>query len=60
MGIQFDLRTELYRLTGVDWSQVDGIDVQVAETVVAEVGVNLDAFPSEKHFTKLVGIMSDQ
>ena len=27
---KWDLRTELYRLPGVDWSQVDGIDVQVA------------------------------
>jgi transposase len=34
---KFDLRAELYRLTGVDWSQVDGIDVQVAQTVIAEV-----------------------
>jgi transposase len=53
---KFDLRTELYRLTGVDWSQVDGIDVQVAETVIAEVGVNLDAFPSEKHFANWLGL----
>jgi hypothetical protein len=29
---------------------VDGIDVQVAQSVIAEVGVDLDAFPSEKHF----------
>jgi transposase len=53
---KFDLRTELYRLTGVDWSQVDGIDVQVAETVIAEVGTNLDAFPSEKHFANWLGL----
>jgi transposase len=50
---KFDLRTELYRLTGVDWSQVDG---QVAETVIAEVGVNLEAFPSEKHFANWLGL----
>ena len=53
---KFDLRTELYRLTGVDWSQVDGIDVQVAQTVIAEVGVNLHAFPSEKHFANWLGL----
>jgi transposase len=53
---KFDLRTELYRLTGVDWSQVDGIDVQVAQTVIAEVGTNLDAFPSEKHFANWLGL----
>ena len=52
----FDLRTELYRLTGVDWSQVDGIDVQVAQTVIAEVGTVMDAFPSEKHFSNWLGL----
>jgi transposase len=53
---KFDLRSELYRLTGVDWSQVDGIDVQVAQTVIAEVGTRLDAFPSEKHFANWLGL----
>src|SRR6266699_2640730 len=38
---RFDLRTELYRITGVDWAQVNGIDVNVAQTVIAEVGVDL-------------------
>ena len=53
---KFDLRTELYRITGVDWTQVDGIDVQVAQTVIAEVGVDLNAFPSEKHFANWLGL----
>jgi transposase len=53
---KFDLRAELYRLTGVDWSQVDGLDVQVAQTVLAEVGTCLDAFPSEKHFANWLGL----
>ncbi len=53
---KFDLRTELYRLTGVDWTQVDGIDVQVAQSVIAETGVDLHAFPSEKHFANWLGL----
>ena len=52
----FDLRTELYRLTGVDWSQVDGMDVQVAQTVIAETGPNLDEFATEKHFANWLGL----
>src|SRR6266480_5405360 len=51
-----DLRTELYRITGMDWTQVDGIDVQIAQSVIAEVGVDLDAFPSEKHFANWLGL----
>jgi hypothetical protein len=53
---KFDLRAELYRITGVDWTQVDGIDVQVAQSVIAEVGVDLKAFPSEKHFANWLGL----
>src|SRR5579871_2816805 len=53
---KFDLRTELYRITGVDWTQVDGIDVQIAQSVIAEVGVDLRAFPSEKHFANWLGL----
>jgi transposase len=53
---KFDLRTELYRISGVDWAQVDGIDVQVAQTVIAEVGVDLEAFPSEGNFTSWLGL----
>ncbi len=40
----------------MDWSQVDGIDVQVAQTVIAEVGVNLHAFLSEKQFANWLGL----
>ena len=47
----FDLRSELYRLTGIDWAQVNGIDVLTAQTVMAEAGTDLEDFASEKHFT---------
>jgi hypothetical protein len=53
---QFDWRTARYRISGVDWTPVDGIDVQVAQSVIAEVGVDLRAFPSEKHFANWLGL----
>jgi transposase len=53
----FDLRTELYRLTGIDWSQINGIDVLTAQTVIAECGADLSAFPSEKQFTSWLGLV---
>jgi len=53
---RFDLRTELYRITGVDWAQVNGIDVNVAQTVIAEVGVDLGEFPSERNFASWLGL----
>jgi transposase len=54
---QFDLRTELYRITGVDWTQINGIDVLTAQTVMSEAGVDLSEFPSEKHFTAWLGLV---
>jgi hypothetical protein len=52
----FDLRSELYRITGIDWTQVNGIDVLTAQTVITEAGADLSAFPSQKHFTSWLGL----
>ena len=52
----FDLGSELYRITGIDWSQVNGIDVLTAQTVIAEAGADLSAFPSEKQFASWLGL----
>ena len=52
----FDLRGELYRLTGIDWAQGNGIDVLTAQTVSSEAGADLAAFPSEKHFSSWLGL----
>jgi len=38
---QFDLRSELYRITGIDWAQINGINVLTAQTVIAETGADL-------------------
>jgi hypothetical protein len=52
----FDLRSELYRITGIDWSQINGIDGLTAQTVIAEAGADLSAFPHEKQFTSWLGL----
>jgi len=52
----FDLRIELYRITGIDWAQINGIDVLTAQTVIAETGADLSAFPSEKKFASWLGL----
>ena len=56
----FDLRTELYRITGIDWAQINGIDVLTAQTVITEAGADLKAFPSEKQFASWLGLCPDQ
>ena len=53
---QFDLRTELYRITGIDWTQVNGLDVITAQSVMAEAGVDLSEFPTERQFSSWLGL----
>ena len=52
----FDLRTHLYQMTGVDLTQIDGIDTMTAQTVICECGFDMSAFPSEKHFSSWLGL----
>ncbi len=52
----FDLRTELYRLTGVDLTRIDGIDAMTAFTVLSEIGFDVSAFPNERHFASWLGL----
>lgn len=52
----FDLKSELVRMTGVDLTAIEGIDVMTAMTVVAEQGIDMSRFPSEKHFSSHMGL----
>jgi len=53
---EFDLRSELYRITGIDWAKVNGIDVLTAQTVITEAGADLNNFPTEQQFTSWLGL----
>ena len=55
----FDLREELYRITGVDLTRVDGIDVVTAQTIISEIGVDMTAWPTEAHFASWLGLCPD-
>lgn len=52
----FDLAAELYSITGVDLTSIDGIDAMTAFTIIAEIGTNVDSFPTVKHFTSWLGL----
>ena len=52
----FDLRTELYRLAGVDLTAIDGINLILAQTIVAEIGVDMAHWPTVKHFASWLGL----
>jgi transposase len=52
----FDLKTELRRIAGVDLTTIDGIDVMTAQTILAEIGPDVSAFPDEDQFASWLGL----
>lgn len=51
-----DLTAELKRILGVDLTSIDGIDVMTAQTICSELGADLSAFPTERHFASWLGL----
>ena len=52
----FDLAGELVRITGVDLTQIDGIRVMTAQTVISEIGLDLSKWKTEAHFVSWLGL----
>jgi transposase len=52
----FDVRVAIFRLCGVDFTAIDGIDVGTALKVIAEVGPDFSRFKSVKHFCSWLGL----
>jgi transposase len=48
---RFDIRSPLYRLLGIDLTQIDGIGAYSALRLVTEVGTDMSRWPTERHFT---------
>jgi hypothetical protein len=55
----FDLHTQLYRISGVDLTRIDGIEVLTAQTLIAEIGLDMRRWKSEKHFASWLGLCPD-
>ena len=55
----FDLRSHLFRVTGVDFTQIKGLDTSTVQTILSEVGLDPSRFPSEKHFCSWMGLCPD-
>jgi transposase len=54
---QFDIRGPLHRLTGgTDLSQIDSIGPQAALQIIAEIGIDMNRWPTEKHFTSWLAL----
>ena len=53
---RFDIRSRLYRMTGVDLTRIDGVDGFTALKVVSEVGTDMTKWESAKHFASWLGL----
>lgn len=56
---RFDVRTHLYRMTGVDLTRINGIDGFTALKVISEIGTDMTKWPSAKHFASWLGLSPD-
>lgn len=52
----YDARSYLYRLTGVDLVAISGLNASTVQTIISEIGTDLSAFPTEKHFCSWLGV----
>jgi transposase len=56
---QFDLRTELFHMAGADLTQIDGVDVMTAMTILSEVGWDMSKWKTEHHFVSWLRLCPD-
>jgi len=56
---QFDLRAELFRMTGSDLTQIDSIDGTTAMTILSEAGWDMSKWKTEDHFVSWLRLCPD-
>jgi len=59
-NLTFAAGEPLFRALGVDLTDIEGIDVATALVILAEIGVDVSRFPTEKHFASWLGVCPGQ
>ncbi|MBE9170525.1 IS110 family transposase [Pleurocapsales cyanobacterium LEGE 06147] len=54
------MRKYLYRMVGVDFTLIDGLDAVTGQTILSEVGLESECFPTVKQFTSWLGFCPGQ
>ena len=49
-------RQALFRITGVDLAAIDGLNANLAQIILSEIGTDMSRFPSVKHFASWLGL----
>jgi transposase len=52
----FPVREPLHRLTGVDLSQIEGLDATTSLVILSEIGLEMRRWPTVKHCTSWLGL----
>jgi transposase len=52
----FDLRTELYKMSGVDLTAIDGCNVTTIQSVLSEIGTDMQPWKTCGHFASWLGL----
>jgi hypothetical protein len=58
--LSFEAYSPLFKALGVDLGQIEGIDVGTALVILAEIGIDVSRFPTEKHFASWLGVCPRQ
>ena len=58
--IRFEATGPLFRALGVDLTLIEGIEVKTALVILAEIGVDVSRFPTEKHFASWLRLCPPQ
>ncbi|HEY3411646.1 MAG TPA: IS110 family transposase, partial [Armatimonadota bacterium] len=52
----YDARSYLYGLAGVDFTAIPGLNASLVQRILAEVGLDMDRFPTVKDFCSWLGL----
>jgi transposase len=58
--VRFEASGPLFRALGVDLTLIEGIEVGTALVILAEIGVDVSRFPTEKHFASWLRLCPPQ
>ena len=50
------MRESLDAITGVDFTDIPGLSELTVQTIIAETGLDMSKWPTEKHFTSWLGL----
>lgn len=53
---EFPIREQAFRISGVDLTQIHGIHESAALSLIAEIGVDMNAWKTEKHFSSWLAL----